>query len=99
MLADNGGPTQTIALLPGSPAIDAGVRIAGITTDQRGVPRDHGSSPDIGAFEAQYTQSQVRRGRGGVAFVTTLYREMLGRVAEPAGLTFWMGRIDAGAGE
>ena len=27
-LADNGGPTQTIALLAGSPAIDAGNRLA-----------------------------------------------------------------------
>ena len=35
-LADNGGPTQTMALLPGSPAIDAGAAGPGWTTDQRG---------------------------------------------------------------
>ncbi len=38
-LANNGGPTQTMALLPGSPAIDAGSNAlipAGVTTDQRG---------------------------------------------------------------
>lgn len=52
-LADNGGPTQTQALLPGSPAIDAGVPIAGVTADQRGVPRPHGAAPDIGDFESR----------------------------------------------
>lgn len=46
-LKDNGGPTQTIALLTGSPAINAGS--TSLTTDQRGVARD--SRPDIGAFE------------------------------------------------
>jgi hypothetical protein len=35
--ADNGGPTQTMTLLPGSPAIDAGVTVPGLTTDQRTV--------------------------------------------------------------
>ena len=41
-LGDYGGPTQTMALLPGSPAIDAGnsdLVPAGITTDQRGDAR------------------------------------------------------------
>jgi hypothetical protein len=52
-LADNGGPTQTMALLPGSPAIDAGVAVPGVTTDQRGVSRPQGRAPDIGAFEVQ----------------------------------------------
>ncbi|SIO62425.1 hypothetical protein SAMN05444166_7043 [Singulisphaera sp. GP187] len=51
-LADNGGPTQTQALLPGSPAIDASVTITGVASDQRGVARPQGSAPDIGAFEA-----------------------------------------------
>jgi hypothetical protein len=55
-LKDNGGPTQTIALEPGSPAIDAipsSVSGCGttITTDQRGVSRPQGSGCDIGAFE------------------------------------------------
>ena len=48
-LADNGGPTQTVALLPGSPAIDAGNTT--LATDQRGVTRPQGSAADIGAFE------------------------------------------------
>ena len=57
-LQDNGGPTWTHALLPGSPAIDQGTS-GGLTTDQRGVPRpfdvptipNAGDGSDIGAFE------------------------------------------------
>ncbi len=54
-LANNGGPTQTHALLPGSPAINAGFNFAGQATDQRGDAflRLVGSAPDIGAFEVQ----------------------------------------------
>jgi CSLREA domain-containing protein len=47
-LADNGGPTQTHALLTGSEAIDAGSAGAP-TTDQRGLPR--AGTADIGAYE------------------------------------------------
>ena len=46
-----GGPTQTMALLPGSTAIGKGTKVGGITTDQRGLPLD--SPPDIGAFQVQ----------------------------------------------
>ena len=58
---DNGGPTPTIALLAGSPAIDTGsATIIGVAVpdiDQRGAVRgplglDAGSEPDIGAYEA-----------------------------------------------
>ena len=42
-----------MALLPGSPAIDAGISVAGVTTDQRGISRPQGSAPDIGAFESR----------------------------------------------
>jgi hypothetical protein len=48
-LADNGGPTLTRELLPGSPAIDAGS--GGEPIDQRGVLRPQGGAGDIGAFE------------------------------------------------
>ena len=51
-LADNGGPTQTMALLPGSPAIEEGIAVAGLTADQRGMPLDS-PYPDIGAFQVQ----------------------------------------------
>jgi hypothetical protein len=50
-LGDNGGFTRTIALLPGSPAIDAADNEASPPTDQRGMPRPYGASSDIGAFE------------------------------------------------
>ena len=50
-LADNGGPTQTHALLPGSPAIDAANPAVCPTTDQRGVARD--AACDVGAYEAE----------------------------------------------
>ena len=48
-LADNGGPTDTAALLPGSPALDAAVDCP--ATDQRGVARPQGAACDIGAYE------------------------------------------------
>jgi hypothetical protein len=48
---DNGGPTWTAALLPGSPAIDAGDSTVAPTVDQRGYPRPIAAAPDIGAFE------------------------------------------------
>jgi len=54
-LADNGGPTMTHALRPGSPAIDAGNNLAELPNDQRGFLRTAGAAPDIGAFELQAT--------------------------------------------
>jgi hypothetical protein len=56
-LQDNGGPTRTQALLPGSPAIDAGDALGCPPTDQRGTARPQdgdGSGPavcDVGAYE------------------------------------------------
>ena len=50
-LQDNSGPTETHALLPGSPAIDAGDDGAAPATDQRGVARPQGPTSDIGAYE------------------------------------------------
>ena len=61
VLADNGGSTQTHALLPSSPAIDAGdnVLAAGLITDQRGsgFDRIEAGTVDIGAFELQAVQT------------------------------------------
>jgi hypothetical protein len=55
-LADNGGPTQTMALLGGSPAINAGndsvcaaAPVSGV--DQRGIARPQGADCDLGAVE------------------------------------------------
>ncbi len=55
-LGNYGGPTQTMALLPGSPAIDAGSNSlipSGVTTDQRGLSRIVNGTVDIGAFESR----------------------------------------------
>lgn len=51
-LRDNGGPTETHALNPGSPALDAGKYLPDITVDQRGIARPQRKAFDIGAFEA-----------------------------------------------
>jgi CSLREA domain-containing protein len=60
-LGDYGGPTQTHALLPGSPALNAGSNSLAtdqngnpLATDQRGVTRIAGGTVDIGAFEQRY---------------------------------------------
>jgi hypothetical protein len=53
-LANNGGPTATHALLPGSVAIDAGVADCP-PVDQRGVPRPQGHACDTGAYEVVET--------------------------------------------
>jgi hypothetical protein len=52
-LKDTGGPTWTEALLPGSPAIDAGNNADAPDTDQRGFHRIVGGTVDIGAYEYQ----------------------------------------------
>jgi hypothetical protein len=60
-LASNGGPTQTMALLPGSPAIGAGDPTNAPMWDQRGpgFPRVINGTIDIGAFELQRALFQV----------------------------------------
>jgi len=56
-LGNYGGPLQTVALLPGSPAIDAGsnflAQSAHLSQDERGFPRVSNGTVDIGAYEAQ----------------------------------------------
>jgi len=66
-LADNGGPTETHALVPGSPAIDAGdpAFTPPPTFDQRGpgFPRVVNGVIDIGAYEVQLPPVPI----GGIA--------------------------------
>jgi hypothetical protein len=58
-LRNNGGPTQTLPVLQGSPAIDYippdACHVNGISTDQRGMkrPDDNESACDIGAYESR----------------------------------------------
>lgn len=88
-LRNNGGPTQTIALLPGSPAIDRGDNSKAPTTDQRGVirPQPAGGLVDIGAFEArQFAVSGVVTNSGGtpVSGVTLTLNASAGAVTRTA---------------
>jgi len=64
-LANNGGPTLTMALLPGSPAIDAGNTSLTPGTDQRGFPRPAGLAADIGAFEYGSVMPAISISRSG----------------------------------
>lgn len=50
-VAMNGGLTETMALVTGSPAIDAGTQSGAPMTDQRGKPRNGGV--DMGSYELQ----------------------------------------------
>ena len=63
-LASNGGSTSTFALLPGSPAVDAGddallLAPFNLNEDQRGQLRKLGAHVDIGAFEYDGTANGV----------------------------------------
>lgn len=79
-LAANGGPTETLALLRGSPAIDRGLAAAGEAADQRGskrpldipsVPNANGSDgTDVGAFEVQVPRATIVGGPADGATIT-----------------------------
>jgi hypothetical protein len=71
-LADNGGPTLTMALLPGSPAIDAGNTTLAPATDQRGFPRPAGVAADIGAFEYGSVMPTLAISRSGATGLSIL---------------------------
>ncbi|MHB8777581.1 MAG: choice-of-anchor Q domain-containing protein [Anaerolineales bacterium] len=80
-LTDNGGPTQTNALLPGSLAIDTATGDCP-ATDQRGIARPQGPGCDIGAYE--FTRSSTvlplviatsETPSGGVPGVIPLYTD------------------------
>ena len=61
-LQDNGGPTRTMALPTGSPAIDAGDAATCATAgqvDQRGVTRPQGAACDLGALEVDTTAPTI----------------------------------------
>jgi hypothetical protein len=74
-LANNGGPTLTMALSWNSPAVDFGTSVGAPLTDQRGVTRPAGLGFDMGAFEL--VASPVQR--------PTL---LIGRVGNSAWLSF-----------
>ena len=94
-LQNNGGPTETMALLPGSPAIAAGsvalaVHANGkpLTTDQRGSARIVNGKVDIGAFESRGFTMTVTSGNNqqtavGTAFAAPLVVTVSSPYGEP----------------
>ena len=90
-LGNNGGSTQTMALLAGSPAIDKGAgarRSLFVTTDQRGVPRINGSTRTSVPLRAVRRPSSLRRSSmktmGQSARSTGTVRRSARRSASPA---------------
>ena len=80
VLADNGGPTRTLALIEGSAIDAAGACGATTPTDQRGETRPSGAACDMGAFEllpeivttttTTIAQTTTTQGSGGGAPTT-----------------------------
>jgi hypothetical protein len=83
-LGDYGGPTPTVALLPGSLAIDAGDDSLGSGADQRGLPRKSGRHVDIGAYELQLGEV----GASGYALYLNGTRDQYVTVPDQDWLTF-----------
>lgn len=92
----HGGPTPTMALLPGSPAIDKGIAVT--STDQRGRPRAYdflsipnasgGDGSDIGAFEADESRLKIKKAANNVLLSWSTnafgYRLQSAQVTAPA---------------
>jgi hypothetical protein len=76
-LQDNGGPTQTHAVLPFSPVLDAGDPALAGTTDQRGITRQ--ALPEIGAFEVaspvRFSIDAPANTMAGASFAVTIRTE------------------------
>ncbi len=107
-LVNNGGPTETIALLTNSPALGVGTASGAPATDQRGAAR--GSMPDLGAFEVQFPLSPVGvpvsnadlfgphpNTNATTAFVNGLYQAFLDRTADTSGQAYWAGQLTSNA--
>ena len=76
-LADNGGPTQTMALLPGSPATNAANNANAPATDQRGIARPQQTIADIGAFESRGFTVTISGGNNQSTTVNTAFANPL----------------------
>jgi len=70
-LGSYGGATQTVALLPGSPAINAGTASGAPATDQRGISRV--GTTDIGAFESRGFTITATGGSPQTTLVSTAF--------------------------
>lgn len=86
LLGSYSGPTQTVPLLPGSPAINAGTTTGASVNDQRGVGRN--GNVDIGAFESRGFALTAAAGNNqtatvGTAFANALAAAVTSAFAEP----------------
>ena len=103
-LQDNGGSTETQALLPGSRAIDSADPDDFPSTDQRGVTRPQGNGLDIGAVEAIFSltvDTLVDENDGDLSPGDVSLREAL-RFISPGGTIDFDPNLasgDAGAGQ
>lgn len=84
-LANNGGPTETMALLAGSPAIDLIKAPCGTAPDQRGVARPQGAGCDAGAYE--FAPPDVTAGR--VVTLAGTSATVAGSIVPNARATTW----------
>jgi hypothetical protein len=112
-LQNNGGPTETMALLPGSPAIGAGsvnlipidpANGEPIATDQRGEPRVVIRTVDIGAYKAQdesttttVTASPSRSVAGQSLTFTAIVAPQTGSAIPPGSIQFEIDGSDFGS--
>jgi CSLREA domain-containing protein len=93
-LADNGGPTQTFALLTGSPAINAGDNTVcddnpgPNNLDQRGVTRPVNVYCDIGAYEHGPIVTKLADTNDGVCDSNCSLREAIATVSSEDTITF-----------
>jgi hypothetical protein len=88
-LGNYGGATQTFALLPGSPVIDAGDSTACAqpllnNQDQRGLARTVGASCDIGAFESRGFSLGSLSGTPQSTLITRAFATALGLTVSSA---------------
>jgi CSLREA domain-containing protein len=105
-VANNGGPVQTAALQPGSPAIGEGVSAGCPSTDARGVVRPAGSC-DVGAFQLSKQGYWMVASDGGIfSFAnagfygsmggTVLNAPIVAMAATPDGKGYWEVAADGG---
>ena len=96
-LADHGGPTHTMALLPGSPALNAGdASTCPAATDQRGVARPQGAGCDLGAYEQELPSASTEAAADVTATGATL-QGVVNAHHSPTTVTFAYG-LDTGYG-
>jgi hypothetical protein len=79
-----------MALLPGSPAIDAGNTSLAPATDQRGVPRPFSLAADIGAFEFWPTLRASATGSGGIDILAAGISGQTCRLLASSNFLNWM---------